>query len=67
MSDRRVIVRGGGKNLYRISDYNGTYRAYWINVGFFWDDKEFIGKARSLEDALALIKSHSGRGIQDVS
>ncbi len=65
--DRRVVVKGGGKNLYKISEYNGWFQAYQVDVGFISDDFNSIGKARSLGDALELIKSHSGREILEIS
>lgn len=65
MKDRTVVVQGGGANLYKISEYNGKYIAYKVNDGLFSSNNN-IGEARSLEDALALIKLHSGREIKEV-
>lgn len=64
--DRRVVVKGGGKNLYKISEYNGWFYAYHIDVGFITNSENSLGKARSLGDALELIKSHSGREIEEI-
>ncbi len=64
MSDRKV-VKGGGENLYKISESSGWFYVYKVNVGFGSNDN--VGKARSLGDALELIKSHSGRDIESIS
>ncbi|MBX7136288.1 MAG: hypothetical protein K1X67_26765 [Fimbriimonadaceae bacterium] len=66
-NDKRVVVKGGGKNLYRISEYGGWFYVYHVDVGFLSSTKTEIGKARSQVDALDLIKSHSGREIQEVA
>lgn len=63
---RRVVVKGDGKTLYRISEYGGWFYAYQVDVGFISNDNNSIGKARSLGDALELIKSHSGREIRQI-
>ena len=65
--DRKVVVKGGRKNLYRISEINGWFHAYQTDVGFLFDSNNNIGKARSLTDALDLIKSHSGMEIKEIS
>jgi hypothetical protein len=61
-NERKVIVKGGGQNLYSISESSGKFRAY--KNGF--PSRSQIGTASSLEDALALIKGHSGRDIQEI-
>ena len=65
-SDREVVVEGGGANLYKISEYDGWYYAYHVRVGFLSNTKNSVGKARSLRDALDLIRMHSGREIKSV-
>ena len=62
MSKRKVVVRGGGKNLYYVSDSNGTF---YVKQPGSWGTKN-IGEARNLDDALAIIKSHSGRDIERI-
>lgn len=59
MAKRRVIVRGGGNNLYYVSDSSGVF---YVSKSNGTD----IGKARNLDDALAIIKSHSGREIEKI-
>ncbi len=59
MSKRTVVVEGG--NVYTVGDSSGTF--YVRRGGFYGTD---IGKTKSLNDALALIKSHSGRQIRSI-
>ena len=63
MSKRKVVVRGGGKNLYYVSDSSGTF---YVKQAGGWSGGTSIGQTRSLEDALALIKSHSGKDIEKI-
>jgi hypothetical protein len=63
---RRVVVRGGGSNLYEIDEYDGSFTAYRVRVSLLGDSRDRIGTAGSLEDAFSLIKSHSGRQIASV-
>jgi hypothetical protein len=67
MKDRKVVVQGGGRNLYKISEYNGKYTAYKVDGGFFGNSTNKIGTASSLEDALSLIRAHSGKEIDEIS
>lgn len=62
MAKKKVVVKGGGNNLYYISETSGTIYVY---QGGGWGDTQ-IGKVRSMEDALALIKNHSGREIESI-
>ena len=64
---KRVVVRGGGKNLYKVAEYDGWFYVYKVDVGFISDSSASIGKTRSLKDALDLIKSHSGKEIKEIS
>lgn len=66
MAKRTVVVEGGGANLYEVSETDGTYYVYKVSVGLLLDSRSSIGKARKLEDALAIIKSHSGRQIKEM-
>lgn len=65
-NDRRIVVKGGGKDLYKVSEYGGWFHAFHVDVGFFSDTNLSIGKAKSLLDAISLIKSHSGREIASI-
>ncbi len=57
---RTVAVEGG--NTYTIGEQSGTF--YVRRGGFYGTD---IGKTRSLDDALALIKAHSGKQIRSIT
>ena len=58
MPKKKVVVKGGGSNLYYISESSGTIYVYKGSTQ--------IGKTKTMEDALALIKSHSGKGIESI-
>lgn len=62
MSKKRVVVKGGGANLYYVSESSGTVYVY---KGGVWSDSQ-IGKTKSMSDALSLIRSHSGREIESI-
>lgn len=65
--EKKVVVKGGGKNLFKVSSYDGTYYVYQVNAGFISNENNLIGKTRSLEDALTLIRSYSGKDIEKIS
>jgi hypothetical protein len=65
--EKKVVVKGGGKNLFKVSHYDGTYYVYQVNTGLISNDNNQIGKTRSLEDAFTLIRSYSGRDIEKIS
>lgn len=60
-----VVVRGGGKNLYEVSESGGWFHAYKVNV-WVVNTRVDIGRARTFNQALDLIKSHSGKAIEAV-
>jgi hypothetical protein len=63
MAAKRVVVSGGGENLYRISIYDNKYTVSQVDVGYITNDYNRIGEARSMDDALRIIKAHSGQSI----
>jgi hypothetical protein len=65
-TERKVVVKGGGRNLYKISEYGGWFHIYAVEVKLVFNDEQSIGKVSSLPDALDLIRAHSGREIEDV-
>jgi len=67
MPTKRIVVHGGGDNLYRISIYGNKYTVSHVNVKIFTNDISVIGEARSLDDALSIIKSYSGQGIKKIT
>ena len=64
MAKRKVAVQGG--DIYEINDYEGKFRICKVDVGLLTDRRRDIGNTKSLEDALALIRSYSGKQIKDV-
>lgn len=62
----KVVVEGGGENLYEISESGGRFAVYKIKVNLLANSRNSIGTTGSLENALALIRSHSGKGIKSV-
>ncbi len=58
MSKEVAVKTSSGTKLYKISQDGGTYYCMKYVDSFFgsWTD---IGKARSFEDALSIIKSHA--------
>ena len=67
MATKRVIVSGGGDNLYRISESGGKFIVSQVDVGTFTDTFNRIGESRSLDDALSIVKSHSGNSISKIT
>lgn len=63
---RSVTVEGGGANLYEISEYRGRYTASHVRVGLLSNSRTSIGTGGSLEDALSLIRVHSGKQIKNI-
>ena len=62
---KRVSTKNSGQNLYKISG-SSQLDIFHVNVGTFSDSKSKIGSARNLEDALSIIKSHSGSQIKEI-
>lgn len=62
MSSKTIVVKGGGQNLYSTSESGGTIYVYKGSGG----GKTQIGKVKQFEDALAVIKSHSGKDIERI-
>lgn len=61
---KRVVTQGKGNNLFKISGLNKLiiYQVY----GDFTTENKKIGSARSLDDALSLIKAYSGKQIKEI-
>ncbi len=58
MSKEVTIKTASGKKLYKISQSGSYYYCYRYNGSIFssWNE---IGKARSFEDALSLVRAHA--------
>lgn len=62
-----VVVEGGGENLYEVLEADGRFMTYKVSVNLLLPNtRSSIGVARSLEGALLLIRSHSGKGIKSI-
>lgn len=62
MSKVKIILKGGERNLYYVSERSGIFYVY--QGGFLGNSQ--VGKASSMSNALSLIKSHSGKAIEKV-
>lgn len=62
MAIKKVVVKGGGSNLYYVAESSDRIYIYKASGGLF-GGKTQIATAKRLEDALAIIKAHSGRAI----
>lgn len=67
MPKKRVVVKGGGANLYRISISGNKHFVQHASVGLLMNSYKDIGKTSSLDDSLSLIRSHSGNEIKEIS
>ena len=61
----RVVVGGGGENLYEVSESSGWFYVYKVS-GLLFSSRTKIGQTKTFDQALDVIKSHSGRGIEKV-
>jgi hypothetical protein len=59
MAQELTIETSGGDKLYKVDEYKGKWFCYRYAGGFFSSNWDSIGEARSLEDALAICKSHA--------
>ncbi len=65
---KRVVVEGGGENLYRVRESPSGYSVYHVDEVRLLGDKETsIGKTDSIEDAYSLIRSDSGENIKEIT
>lgn len=62
----QVVVKGGGKNLYEVSESSGWFYVYQVDVGLLLSNRRNLGKTRTFDQALSLIRSHSGKEIDRV-
>lgn len=63
MSSKKVTVSGPSPNRYHIRKGEKLLHVYRITLGVFGDSETMIGKAATLDDALALIRARSGQTI----
>jgi len=67
MEAKKVVVKGGGRNLFKVSYYDGTFYVYKVETKPLSNTKQEIGSTRSFEDALSIIRSYSGKEIDHIS
>ena len=67
MADKKVVTKGGGKNLYKVGESGGTYYVSQVDAGFLSNSFTSLGKTRSMKDALDIIRSVSGKEIESMS
>lgn len=66
-NNRKVVVQGGGDNLYKVGEYDNWFYVSQVDPGFFSDSHNNIGKTRSLKDAIDLVRAYSGKEIKTIS
>jgi hypothetical protein len=66
MATKKIVVKGSGQNLFKVSDYKGTFHIYKVSTGFLSDSKKEIGKTKNLVDAITLIRAYSGKEIDKI-
>lgn len=52
--------------LFRVSESDGTFYIYRIEVGLVFDDKKKLGEADTLADALEIIKASVPGRVTDI-
>mgnify|MGYP001172525968 FL=1 len=66
METKKVVVQGGGSNLFQVTHYNGIFSVYKVSVGIIFNNYQSIGKTRRFEEALSIIRSYSGHEIESI-
>lgn len=64
---KRIVVQGGGNNLYQVRISGTDHLVEKVAVGLISNSYQKLGRAESFDDALSIIRSHSGREIQSIS
>lgn len=67
MSNTKVVTKGGGNNLFKVSEYDRMFYVSMEGLGFFATGAKSLGKAGSLQYALELIKAHTGKDIEKIT
>lgn len=63
MARTKVVVEGGGRNLYFVQDSGGVFKVFkHRDIG----SDEQIGTARSMNDAIDRIENHAGRRVKSI-
>ena len=68
MSTKKIVIdtdRARGQ-LFKVSESSGRFTIYDVDVGFITDDLKKIGEARSLEDAIQVIKAAVSGTVRNI-
>ena len=66
MAAKKVVTKGGGQNLFKIGISGSKHYVMLVKVGLI-NSYIDIGETRSLEDAISLIRSYSGKEIEIIT
>lgn len=68
MNEKKVVAytSGGSGQLFKVNESGGRFYVYDVDVGFFGSSMKKIGEARSLADAIDIIKSFVGQRVHRV-
>lgn len=53
-------------DLFKVSEYNGRFYVYDLDVGIIFTDRKKIGETHSLQDAIELIKASVSGTVREV-
>lgn len=62
----RVIVEGGGRNLYYIRARDDVFHVFHHRVNVVWDEENLVGVADDANEAIEMVKEHSGEEIDSI-
>jgi hypothetical protein len=62
---KKVTVKRGNGNYYKVIG-DSKLEVYCTKTGFISNSSNSIGSVRSLEDAISLIRSHSGSEVASI-
>jgi hypothetical protein len=68
VSNRKVVVDTSQRKgqLFKVSEYGGTFYLSRVGVGIILNDETSIGTTRSLKDAIELIKASVEGEVRNV-
>lgn len=68
MSSKSIAIDTTEKTgmLFKVAESSGHHTVYRVIVGIIFDDQKRIGQAKTLEDALTLIKSSVPGRVTDI-
>jgi hypothetical protein len=68
MTRKKVVIDTDRKRgqLFYVNEHNGHFYIYDIDVGVVFNDQKKIGEARSLSDAIEIIKASVSGSVRNV-